>query len=37
MVAASGLWLRGKDARLRPLDIAKHGDGLYKAASAGDA
>ena len=37
MAATSGLWVRGKDARLRPLDIAKHGDGLYKAAIAGDA
>ena len=24
--------MRGKYARLEPLDIAKHGDGLYKAA-----
>ena len=29
--------MQGKYARLEPLDIAKHGDGLYKAAIAGDA
>ena len=27
--------MQGEYARLEPLDIAKHGDGLYKAAIAG--
>ena len=29
--------MRGKYTRLEPLDIERHGDGLYKAAIAGDA